>query len=50
MSIYERKLSQYGVGLFFFAGHGFQVDGTNYLACKDTSFFDDISMKHIQIK
>ncbi len=32
--------------IFYFAGHGFQIDGRNYLACVDTSFNDDISVKH----
>ena len=40
---YETVLSGYDVGLFFFAGHGFQFDGLNYLAATDTSFSDDRS-------
>lgn len=43
---FSRKLEDYDVGLFFFAGHGFQVEGNNYLGCTDTSFVDDISMRH----
>lgn len=43
ISNYETVLSGYEVGLFFFAGHGFQFDGLNYLAATDTSFADDRS-------
>ena len=43
ISNYETVLSGYDVGLFFFAGHGFQFDGLNYLAATDTSFADDRS-------
>ena len=31
ISKYNRQLRQGGVGLFYFAGHGVQVDGENYL-------------------
>jgi len=43
ISNYETVLSGYDVGLLFFAGHGFQFDGLNYLAATDTSFADDRS-------
>jgi hypothetical protein len=46
MTNYSRKLQDYEVGLFFFAGHGFQIEGNNYLGCTDTSFVDATSMKH----
>jgi len=39
-------LKKYQVGLFYFSGHGLQIDGVNYLAPTDTSFADDISAKH----
>jgi uncharacterized caspase-like protein len=35
------KLTQGGVGLFFFAGHGLQVKGENYLVPVDASFDAD---------
>lgn len=28
---FGKKLSKSGVGLFYYAGHGMQVDGRNYL-------------------
>lgn len=33
---FEQRLNQYEAGLFFFAGHGLQIDGTNYLVVTDT--------------
>jgi SH3-like domain-containing protein len=36
-----QKLTQGGVGLFFFAGHGLQVKGENYLVPVDASFDSD---------
>jgi len=40
LAAFENKLPNYDVGLFFFAGHGFQFDGKNYLATVETSFSD----------
>jgi uncharacterized caspase-like protein len=34
------------VGLFFFAGHGMQIDGENYLAAIDSDVSDEIEAKH----
>lgn len=34
------------VGLFFFAGHGIQVDGANYLLPIDNEFDDELEAKH----
>lgn len=47
---YETVLSGYDVGLFFFAGHGFQFDGLNYLAATDTSFSDDRSAAYTSFR
>lgn len=33
---FETKLNDYDVGLFFFAGHGIQIDNSNYLITLDT--------------
>jgi len=33
---FKRTLADNDVGLFFFAGHGLQIDGENYLAAVDT--------------
>ena len=34
------------VGLFFFAGHGMQIEGENFLTAVDTNFFDESSAKY----
>jgi uncharacterized caspase-like protein len=34
------------VGLFFFAGHGIQIDGENYLAAVDADASNEIDAKH----
>jgi hypothetical protein len=34
------------VGLFFFAGHGMQIDGENYLAAVDTDMSAELEAKH----
>ena len=43
---FAKELTDYEVGLFFFAGHGFQVDGKNYIACKDTGNVDEETAKN----
>jgi hypothetical protein len=47
---FGNDLCQYKVGLFYFSGHGLQIDGVNYLTAVDTSFADDISAKHSSYK
>ncbi len=37
---FANKLSKGGVGLFYFAGHGIQVDGENYLIPNDADISD----------
>jgi uncharacterized caspase-like protein len=34
------------VGLFFFAGHGMQIEGDNFLTAVDTNFLDESSAKY----
>lgn len=43
---FKRALKDSDVGLFFFAGHGMQVDGSNYLAAVDTDVSGEIEAKH----
>ena len=45
----EASAGNYDAGLFYFAGHGNQIDGLNYLGVKDTSFNDEYSVKHTSI-
>lgn len=46
---FKGELMDNDVGLFFFAGHGLQVKGENYLTAIDTGFFDDINAKHTSL-
>lgn len=43
---FKKALKDSDVGLFFFAGHGMQVDGNNYLAAVDTDVSGEIEAKH----
>ncbi len=43
---FGNDLKNYQVGLFYFSGHGLQIDGLNYLTSIDTSFQDDSSAKY----
>jgi uncharacterized caspase-like protein len=38
IDVFSRNLRQGGVGLFYYAGHGVQIDGQNYLIPVDTPF------------
>ena len=44
--IFREDLKKFNVGLFYFSGHGLQIEGRNYLTSIDTSFADDVSAKH----
>lgn len=46
---FKSDLAQSSVGLFFFAGHGIQCKGENFLATKSTSFIDESSCKYTAI-
>jgi uncharacterized caspase-like protein len=39
-------LAKSEVGLFFFAGHGMQIEGENFLAAMDTEVSDEIEAEH----
>jgi uncharacterized caspase-like protein len=43
---FKKSLEGNDVGLFFFAGHGMQIDGENYLAAVDTDVSGEIEAKH----
>lgn len=43
---FKDLLAKNDVGLFFFAGHGMQIDGTNYLLATDTDTSGEIDAKH----
>jgi hypothetical protein len=42
---FRSKLPAYKVGLFYFSGHGLQIEGKNYLTSVDSSFIDESSLK-----
>lgn len=43
---FQKVLKESDVGLFFFAGHGMQINSENYLAAIDTDGTDEIAAKH----
>ncbi len=43
---FKTILADSEVGLFFFAGHGMQIDGKNYLLAVDTDIADETDAKH----
>ncbi|HEJ4266741.1 MULTISPECIES: caspase family protein [Stenotrophomonas] len=43
---FRAALATSEVGLFFFAGHGMQIDGVNYLLAIDTPMDDETDAKH----
>lgn len=47
---FSDKLKKADVGLFYFSGHGLQINGTNYLTMTDTSFTDEYSVKNRSFK
>lgn len=40
------ELNNYNVGLFYFAGHGLQIDGDNFLTATNTNFESEIAAKY----
>ena len=40
------ELKKFDIGLFYYSGHGLQIEGKNYLTSIDTSFADSISAVH----
>lgn len=45
ISSFRDGLNGNDVGLFYFAGHGMQIDGENYITCIDTQFDDEPAAK-----
>lgn len=43
---FRDSLNSNDVGLFYFAGHGMQIDGENYLVTIDTHFTDETTAKY----
>jgi hypothetical protein len=49
ISSFGEDLNNYDVGVFYFAGHGLQIDEENFLTAIDTSFQDEGSAKYTSI-
>ena len=45
LSTFSDRLNTCEVALFFFAGHGMQIDGKNYLTAINTNFDKEIDVK-----
>lgn len=43
---FKSDLADHEVGLFFFAGHGMQIEGDNYLLAVDTDTSSELDAKH----
>ena len=43
---FEKKLKKGGVGLFYYAGHGVQVNGINYLIPIDAEIYQETDIKY----
>ncbi|MCG8380553.1 MAG: caspase family protein, partial [Proteobacteria bacterium] len=43
---FSKRLANQEVALFFFAGHGMQIEGEHFLTAVDTDFDDEIDAKH----
>lgn len=43
---FSMKLSKYDVALFYYAGHGLQVDGVNYLIPIDAKLENKVAVRH----
>jgi uncharacterized caspase-like protein len=43
---FREQLKTNDVGMFFFAGHGMQIEGTNYLLAVDTDTSSELDAKH----
>lgn len=46
LKLFRASLDKHDVGLFFFAGHGMQIEGSNYLIALDTDMDTEIDAKH----
>ena len=46
---FEKDIKGTDVALFYFAGHGFQVKGENFLAVNDSQFDSEVSAQYTSI-
>lgn len=50
LSAFGDNLKKYDVGLFYFAGHGLEIDGVNCLTAVNTTFIDPTSARHTSVQ
>lgn len=43
---FGNELNKFNVGLFYFAGHGMQIDGDNFLTACNTNFESEVAAKY----
>jgi len=43
------ELNNFDIGLFYFAGHGMQIDGDNFLTATNTNFDTEVSAKYSSV-
>ena len=46
LKAFRTLLDTHQIGLFFFAGHGMQIEGSNYLLALDTDMDSETDAKH----
>ena len=46
IQLFSAKRKKFAVGLFYFAGHGLQIKGRNFLTSIDTRFDDEVAAEH----
>lgn len=46
LKVFRTLLKTHEIGLFFFAGHGMQIEGSNYLLALDTDMDSETDAKH----
>lgn len=46
---FGKKLDNYDVGIFYFGGHGMQIDGDNFITATNTNFNSEVSAKYSSI-
>ena len=46
---FGKKLNDYDVGIFYFAGHGMQIDGDNFMTVTNTAFDTEVSAQYSSV-
>ncbi|PEN05040.1 peptidase C14 [Longimonas halophila] len=46
ISSFQKELDNYDIGIFYFAGHGMQIEGENFITAVDTNFDSEVDAKY----